>query len=477
MLRPPSPKTRRRPPQLRDEHFLPPVLLGNTHHGHVLRVKNTFLDVPSGLTPTSMKYAKGTSGMRSAPAAAGLEEAGFVKQALLDAVRPQEDQLSTPSTVDQLDYSQTMTDTSARVGEPLRGSTMRTPARTAGEGEDGRVVISIQVPTSEDCRADSDCSSEDEDDVERTAVNAPAPPPGAAHPSIGSELHGTDNCKRCCFFPRGRCLHGYLCEFCHYEHEKRKRKSKKKKNKSGATGAAQAEAPVTELSLAAVAVDAQWDDEDAAAQTCAGNVSVEQLADAVATGGLGMEAVQAEAPGPVSPSPFVGSGWGTADAHFVQATSATLSTTPAWPASYGGDGCFSLPNNLFRQEAASYSDMAYQTGFDGYDLDAGVPASNPSVLPQVFSLEPAVFRPPVWPQTALEAPAFHSHLPLPQHPAASWEVAWQPAEALPGVGKCIVGEATPPPPADSPKLPSGIDSFFIPEGPIVPTQTQLPIWS
>merc|ERR1711972_1089418 len=61
-------------------------------------------------------------------------------------------------------------------------------------------------------------------------------PPDALHPSIGSQAHAEGTCKRCCFFPRNRCLNGYDCEFCHYEHEKRKRKSKKskKKNKDGA---------------------------------------------------------------------------------------------------------------------------------------------------------------------------------------------------------------------------------------------------
>ena len=52
------------------------------------------------------------------------------------------------------------------------------------------------------------------------------PPPGALHPSLGSEAHEAGGCKRCCFFPRGRCMNGYNCEFCHYEHEKRKRKNK-----------------------------------------------------------------------------------------------------------------------------------------------------------------------------------------------------------------------------------------------------------
>lgn len=57
--------------------------------------------------------------------------------------------------------------------------------------------------------------------------NIPSKPPGALHPSVGSEGHALGVCKRCCFFPRGRCLNGYACEFCHYQHEKRKRKNKK----------------------------------------------------------------------------------------------------------------------------------------------------------------------------------------------------------------------------------------------------------
>lgn len=52
-------------------------------------------------------------------------------------------------------------------------------------------------------------------------------------PSLGSAKHAEGLCKRCCFFPKGRCLNGRDCEFCHLEHEKRKRKKKKKKR--GAT--------------------------------------------------------------------------------------------------------------------------------------------------------------------------------------------------------------------------------------------------
>mmetsp|Transcript_19635 Transcript_19635/g.45726 ORF Transcript_19635/g.45726 Transcript_19635/m.45726 type:complete len:424 (+) Transcript_19635:160-1431(+) len=56
-------------------------------------------------------------------------------------------------------------------------------------------------------------------------------------PSLGSKRHLEGQCKRCCFFPKGRCQNGYDCEFCHFEHEKRRRKKKKKKKTaSGAAG-------------------------------------------------------------------------------------------------------------------------------------------------------------------------------------------------------------------------------------------------
>lgn len=45
-------------------------------------------------------------------------------------------------------------------------------------------------------------------------------------PSIGSLGHFAGQCSRCCFFSKGRCLNGYDCRFCHFEHEKRPRKKK-----------------------------------------------------------------------------------------------------------------------------------------------------------------------------------------------------------------------------------------------------------
>jgi hypothetical protein len=62
------------------------------------------------------------------------------------------------------------------------------------------------------------------------------------HPSIGSELHASGNCNKCCFFPRGKCARGYSCTFCHYDHEKLRRRSGKT---TAAKGGAAATVPAT----------------------------------------------------------------------------------------------------------------------------------------------------------------------------------------------------------------------------------------
>lgn len=41
-------------------------------------------------------------------------------------------------------------------------------------------------------------------------------------PSIGSEGHATGECKRCAFFPKGRCKNGKDCTHCHFPHDERR---------------------------------------------------------------------------------------------------------------------------------------------------------------------------------------------------------------------------------------------------------------
>jgi hypothetical protein len=54
-------------------------------------------------------------------------------------------------------------------------------------------------------------------------------------PSIGSAGHAFGTCKRCCFHPKGRCVNGASCLFCHFPHEKRIRRSKKSKRSRTST--------------------------------------------------------------------------------------------------------------------------------------------------------------------------------------------------------------------------------------------------
>jgi len=89
----------------------------------------------------------------------------------------------------------------------------------------------------EEISTGSDDDSSDEDILGLCPTYAE----GVPLPSAGSARHGEGTCKRCCFFPKGRCSNGYDCQFCHFAHEKRKAKNKKKKkkrrkNKLAATG-------------------------------------------------------------------------------------------------------------------------------------------------------------------------------------------------------------------------------------------------
>jgi len=111
-------------------------------------------------------------------------------------------------------------------GLPGSHSTVQPPP-----GDLGARLTSGQ-PASEDDDSDEE---EDADDERSQLASTPGLPPadmGAVWyselPSIGSANHFNGTCDRCCFHPKGRCLNGYNCQHCHFDHEKRKRKNKKK---------------------------------------------------------------------------------------------------------------------------------------------------------------------------------------------------------------------------------------------------------
>jgi len=69
-------------------------------------------------------------------------------------------------------------------------------------------------------------SEEEEEDDEDYSLEVSGPPP-----SIGSVQHVMGTCKRCNFFPKGRCQNGDQCTFCHYPHDKRKASRQEKRER------------------------------------------------------------------------------------------------------------------------------------------------------------------------------------------------------------------------------------------------------
>lgn len=218
----------KRPTPLSDDLFRP-MLLGYTNFGMPLPVKNTFVDLPSEVTPSSLKYTA-PEPMLTAPAAFqkfmtfSPHESFF---SLLAVGATPSSGMGALSPVCAAGSRGERKENEAADGSELGAKARATPERgllgSAGETD--------AWPNAEDEQEEED--DEDEEDGElveepHTPQDVPAPPPGALHPSLGSAAHTLGACKRCCFFPRGRCANGYACTFCHYDHDKRRRKNKRK---------------------------------------------------------------------------------------------------------------------------------------------------------------------------------------------------------------------------------------------------------
>jgi len=73
--------------------------------------------------------------------------------------------------------------------------------------------------------------------VEGGAPGLPAPRQKTEQeqlPSVGSADHAAGTCKRCNFFPKGRCQSGANCSFCHMPHDKRKPSRQEKRERRAA---------------------------------------------------------------------------------------------------------------------------------------------------------------------------------------------------------------------------------------------------
>jgi hypothetical protein len=107
---------------------------------------------------------------------------------------------------------------------PIQIATREQDESTPGqESKDSKEDIGQKSPT-----ASTESDSESEEEHEPVVVDMDA------LPSMGSALHGTGECKRCNFFPKGRCQNGKDCTFCHYPHDKRKPSRQEKRERRAA---------------------------------------------------------------------------------------------------------------------------------------------------------------------------------------------------------------------------------------------------
>jgi hypothetical protein len=184
-----------------------------------LRVKNTFIDLPSGLTPV------GTHPMLTAPAA--------LSKSLEASLG---DYLSAPRPMTSLRQAAAQAAAAAASVAPWQHLPKNERLGSWAEAEDAeRIGTDLWS-------AIASFGGESSDDTESSAGSSDGSrarerPAGALHPSIGSELHASGKCNKCCFFPRGKCANGYSCTFCHYDHEKLRRRSGKTGTAKGGAAA------------------------------------------------------------------------------------------------------------------------------------------------------------------------------------------------------------------------------------------------
>eukprot|EP00931_Biecheleriopsis_adriatica_P017428 TRINITY_DN12519_c0_g1_i1.p1 TRINITY_DN12519_c0_g1~~TRINITY_DN12519_c0_g1_i1.p1 ORF type:complete len:696 (+),score=167.74 TRINITY_DN12519_c0_g1_i1:119-2089(+) len=99
----------------------------------------------------------------------------------------------------------------------------------------------------EDEDEENDEASEASDDE---SVDERLPAPEGPLPSLGSADHASGTCKRCNFFPKGRCQNGEKCTFCHLPHQKRKPSRQEKRERKAAWAAQAKEEQEPEMTFA-----------------------------------------------------------------------------------------------------------------------------------------------------------------------------------------------------------------------------------
>eukprot|EP00929_Paragymnodinium_shiwhaense_P032240 TRINITY_DN17908_c0_g1_i1.p1 TRINITY_DN17908_c0_g1~~TRINITY_DN17908_c0_g1_i1.p1 ORF type:complete len:444 (+),score=80.66 TRINITY_DN17908_c0_g1_i1:80-1411(+) len=97
---------------------------------------------------------------------------------------------------------------------------------TEESDEDASTVAPSSNPSPAVIKLDPEDEDEPVEDVEGLLSNVEFGVVAAASPeelpSWGSRLHASRECRRCNFFPKGRCGNGKDCQFCHLPHLKKK---------------------------------------------------------------------------------------------------------------------------------------------------------------------------------------------------------------------------------------------------------------
>eukprot|EP00397_Hematodinium_sp_SG-2012_P021987 GEMP01022748.1.p1 GENE.GEMP01022748.1~~GEMP01022748.1.p1 ORF type:complete len:287 (+),score=44.24 GEMP01022748.1:129-989(+) len=204
-----------RPPLLSDAAFLAPVV--------DLRIKNTFIEVVGN------NKMPDNSGQNVSTAPPILDSGGFlssIRHAMTTPVKSPHgvSNLVLSADVPKRGFVFTPLQTPSPAGfRPQFWPQARFPFLQHGRQMDYTPPKLIKAK----------CAEENEEELSGTSTETNSEMMNGEDiplPSRGSDTHFSGTCKRCCFFPRGRCMNGYNCTFCHFDHEKRKRKNKKKKS-------------------------------------------------------------------------------------------------------------------------------------------------------------------------------------------------------------------------------------------------------
>jgi hypothetical protein len=138
---------------------------------------------------------------------------------------------------DEMDSSSPSSSSDAHLGPPSPDTSSPEPESVDARAESQEVEEEDKLEDNKGPDSPTSTSNDNgsESDLEGSSVDGePVVVDLDSLPSIGSAQHATGECKRCNFFPKGRCQNGKNCTFCHYPHDKRKPSRQEKRERRAA---------------------------------------------------------------------------------------------------------------------------------------------------------------------------------------------------------------------------------------------------